>query len=75
MNSMNGHNGGVRPWDPKIIQWITRYSGGMVQGRKQAEYVLVAFFCAAIVIIGILLLTAAPNQPSQGPVPANQFVP
>ena len=38
------------PFQPKIIQWIIKYSGGLVKNPKQAAYFLLGFIVLAIVI-------------------------
>ncbi len=43
------------PQYPKIIQWVIRYSGGIVRDEKQARYVLLGFVAAAIIVSFVLL--------------------
>lgn len=38
------------PFQPKIIQWIIKYSGGLIKNPKQAAYFLLGFIVLAIVI-------------------------
>lgn len=38
------------PETPRVIQWVMRYSGGLVQDEKQASYVLIGFVILAIII-------------------------
>ena len=38
------------PGTPKMIQWVIKYSGGLVKDKKQASYVLLGFAAVAIVI-------------------------
>jgi len=38
------------PGTPKIIQWVIRYSGGLVKDEKQASYVLIGFVAVAIIV-------------------------
>jgi len=36
--------------NPKIIQWVIKYSGGYVKDEKQASYVLQGFVALAIIV-------------------------
>jgi len=38
------------PKTPKVIQWVMKYSGGLVKDEKQAIYVLIGFVAVAIVV-------------------------
>jgi len=38
------------PGTPKIIQWVIKYSGGLVKDEKQAIYVLIGFVVVVIII-------------------------
>ena len=40
------------PQSPKLIQWVLKYSGGLIKDERQANYVLVGF---AVLAIGISL--------------------
>ncbi|OHA09367.1 MAG: hypothetical protein A3B37_02275 [Candidatus Sungbacteria bacterium RIFCSPLOWO2_01_FULL_59_16] len=42
------------PQSPKVVQWVMRYSGGLIQSEKQANYVLLGL--AAVAIITSLFL-------------------
>ncbi|MCR4334278.1 MAG: hypothetical protein NUV47_00910 [Patescibacteria group bacterium] len=35
---------------PKMVQWVIKYSGGIIKNENQANYVLIAFAVIAIVI-------------------------
>lgn len=54
---------------PKIVQWVIKYSGGLVRNEQQANYVLLT---AAIVVgvISILMLMRqwGAFQPSMGKI-------
>jgi hypothetical protein len=63
------------PGTPKIIQWVIKYSGGLVKNEKQASYVLIGFVAAAIVITMFLVFGGGPSQPTSGTIPSGQFVP
>jgi len=41
---------------PKIVQWVIKYSGGLIKDEKQASYVLVGFVALAIVVSFFLFL-------------------
>lgn len=34
---------------PKIIQWVIKYSGGLIKDETQANYVLIGFIALAII--------------------------
>jgi predicted PurR-regulated permease PerM len=36
--------------NPKIIQWVIKYSGGYIKDEKQANYVLIGFVAAAVIV-------------------------
>jgi hypothetical protein len=38
------------PGTPKIIQWLIKYSGGLIKDEKQAQYVLLGFIVLAIIV-------------------------
>ena len=38
------------PGTPKIIQWVIKYSGGLVKDEKQASYILIGFVVLAIIV-------------------------
>ena len=48
--------------NPKIIQWVIKYSGGYVKDEKQAQYVLFGFVAVAIIIVSILLFSGGGNK-------------
>ncbi len=35
---------------PKIIQWVIKYSGGLIKNEKQANYILIGFIIIAIIV-------------------------
>lgn len=39
-----------RPGTPKIIQWVIKYSGGLIKNEKQASYLILGFVILAIII-------------------------
>lgn len=44
-----------RSHTPKIVQWIMRYSGGLIKDEKQASYILLAFV-VLVIVISLLLI-------------------
>ena len=38
------------PGTPKIIQWIIKYSGGLIKNESQAQYVILGFVTLVIII-------------------------
>jgi len=38
------------PQESKIVQWIIKFSGGLVQNKKQANYVLLIFVVLSLVV-------------------------
>ncbi|MBI3305776.1 hypothetical protein HYZ82_01425 [Candidatus Nomurabacteria bacterium] len=48
----------IYPETPKIIGWVTKYSGGLIKDVKQANYVLIVFSVIAIIISLILFLSS-----------------
>jgi len=45
----------VSPFAPKIIQWVVRYSGGLIRNEKQAYYVVFGLI-VFVVIISLFLI-------------------
>jgi len=56
------------PGTPKIIQWVVKYSGGLVKDEKQASYVLLGLVGLFLVILVILLanISGGPSKPPAG---------
>lgn len=56
------------PGTSKVIQWVIKYSGGLVKDEKQASYVLIGFVVVAIVIVLFLLFGGggSPRTPFEG---------
>lgn len=40
---------------PKIIEWVIKYSGGLVKDEKQASYILIGFVAVAIILSVFLI--------------------
>ena len=63
---------------PKIIQWVIKYSGGLVKDEKQASYVLIGFVAVAIVIALFLIFSGSGEQntpPVEQYIDKQQFLP
>lgn len=45
------------PETPKIIQWVIKYSGGLVKDENQASYVLIVFVVVGAIVTLILIFT------------------
>ena len=56
------------PQSPKVIQWVMKYSGGLIKDEKQANYVLIGFAVLAIIISFSLFLG---GDGGSGSIPAN----
>ncbi len=46
------------PKTPKLIQWVIKYSGGLIKNEKQAQYAILVVV-AVIFIISIFLFASA----------------
>jgi len=55
------------PGTPKIIQWVIKYSGGLVKDEKQASYVLIGFFVLAVIIFSILVFSGGKEAEIKAP--------
>jgi len=53
---------------PKVIQWVIKYSGGLVKDERQASYAILGLFGLSLVIAIILFLNAfsGPSKPPAG---------
>lgn len=84
MNQNNENNGNIEFQDagwqrttgqrqsfeaPKIIQWVIKYSGGLIKDEKQAGYVLFAFVALAIAISLMVFFGSGSKIPSPSPTP------
>jgi len=38
------------PGTPKVIQWMIKYSGGLIKNESQAQYVILGFVTLVIII-------------------------
>jgi len=57
------------PETPKIIQWVMKYSGGLVKDEKQASYVLVGFAVLAIIVFLMVIFSGRSEIPPPPPTP------
>jgi len=52
---------------PKVVQWVMKYSGGLVKDARQASYVLLGLAAVAIIISLLLMFglpgSSAPTKP------------
>jgi len=50
------------PGTPKVIQWMIKYSGGLVKDEKQASYVIFGFVAVAIIISLFLIFNSGTQE-------------
>lgn len=55
--------------NPKIVQWVIRYSGGLVKDERQATYVLLGFVVVALAAAFFLLVFGGTGQVKPFPPP------
>lgn len=53
---------------PKIIQWVIKYSGGLIKTREQANYFLLGT-ATLLIIISLYLLFNSGEKPNIIPLP------
>jgi len=51
------------PGTPKVIQWVIKYSGGLIKDEKQASYALIGFVAVAIIISLFLVFGSGGGAP------------
>ena len=49
----------------KIIQWVIKYSGGLVKDEKQANYILIGFAALSIIILVVLIFGGGISESSK----------
>ena len=59
------------PQSPKVVQWVMKYSGGLIQSEKQANYVLLGLVAVAMVISLFLFFGGSFGR--SNPVPMIDF--
>ncbi len=62
------------PGIPKIVQWVIKYSGGLIKNEKQAYYVILGFVALAI-IISLFLFFGGVEKSAKFEVPLLQNPP
>lgn len=54
------------PGTPKIIQWVVKYSGGLIKDERQANYVIFGFVVLAI-ILSLFFIFSGGSSKSEKP--------
>jgi hypothetical protein len=54
---------------PRIIQWVIRYSGGLVRNERQASFVVLGFVALAIIVFLITIFTGGSEVAPPPPTP------
>lgn len=62
------------PGTPKIIQWVIKYSGGLVKDEKQASYVLIGFVVVAIIISLFLIFGNSTSGDLEKIIPKKPYI-
>jgi hypothetical protein len=57
------------PETPKMIQWVIKYSGGLVKNEKQASYVLIGFVAMAVIVALFLVFGSGNKNTETTPEP------
>jgi len=52
---------------PKIIQWVIKYSGGLIKDEKQASYAILGFVALAIIISLFLIFGTSEEAKFEAP--------
>ena len=60
------------PETPKIIQWVIKYSGGLIKDKKQASYVLIGFVIVAIIVFLVVVFGGGSKIPLPPPTPLEE---
>ena len=55
------------PETPKMVQWVIKYSGGLIKDERQANYVLIGFVVVIVVIV-LFLIFGVISSPSTPPL-------
>ena len=59
---------------PKIVQWVIRYSGGLVKDEKQANYVLIGFVVVTILLASFLMFSGGGGGGAEIKAPPGQRI-
>ena len=51
---------------PKIVQWVIKYSGGLIKDENQANYFLIGFVVVAV-IISLFFIFGSGSSKSEKP--------
>ena len=54
---------------PKIVQWVIKYSGGLIKDENQASYVLIGFVALVIIVFLIVIFGSGSEIPTPPPTP------
>ena len=54
---------------PKIVQWVIKYSGGLIKDENQANYFLIGFVAVAIVVSLFLFFGGSKSKIPSSPPP------
>jgi len=54
---------------PKIVEWVIKYSGGLVKNEKQANYVLLGFVVVAIIVFLMVVFSGGSEIQPPPPTP------
>ncbi len=50
------------PRTPKGVQWVMKYSGGLIKDERQAEYAILGFVALAIIVSLFLVFSGGNTQ-------------
>jgi hypothetical protein len=66
----------TRTKTPKMVDFVMKYSGGLIKNEEQANYVLIVV-AVILIIIAITMVSQSSNPvvPANGEVPVGQIVP
>lgn len=57
------------PQPSKPVQWVIKYSGGLIENEKQASYLILGFVTAAIIVSLFLILSGGAKEENFPPAP------
>lgn len=47
---------------PKIVEWVIKYSGGLIKDEKQANYILIGFVVLVVIISLMVIFTSSSQE-------------